>query len=123
MSYTVSWEQLAFTDLTWSSLLKLLPKVVKCRFIPTAWDFTLKEGEDTVRVERYPPKYIFSKTSEIPFTKDLMKTLVLMVEFGGARGLKYDDTDMSMFLNALDEVQAIRPLDSYQEQKKYFQGY
>jgi len=49
-----------------------------------------------------------------------MKALILMVEFGAAKNLDHDDTDMSMFLNALDEVHSIHPLVSYEEQKMFF---
>jgi hypothetical protein len=120
MSYTVSWEQLAFSDFTWSNVLKLVPTVVNCKFIPKPWNFTLTEGQDTVYIERYPPKYVFSNTSEIPFTKNLMKTLIIMVEFGAAKALKHDNNYMSMFLTVLDEVYAVYPLVSYEEQRKYF---
>lgn len=120
MAYTVSWEQLAFSDYTWSSVLKLVPKVVKCLFIPTKWDFTLKKGEDSVRIERYPPQYVYSITPSILFAKDLIKALIVMVEFGGAKILKGDNKDMTIFLKALDEVQAIYNLASYEEQKAYF---
>jgi hypothetical protein len=120
MAYTVSWEQLAFSDYTWSSVLKLVPKVVTCMFIPTKWDFILKEGDDKVRVERYPPKYVYSMTTAVPFAKDLIKALIVMVEFGGAKILKGDNKNMSMFLDALEEVNSIYNLVSYEEQKTYF---
>jgi hypothetical protein len=123
MSYTVSWQQLAFSEFTWSSLLTLLPRIVSCKYTPTLWDFRLTEGDDTVRIERYPPKYVYSKTSPISFTRDLIKTLILMVEFGAAKILKQDDSDMFMFLTILNELQSLHPLDTYEEQKKYFQGY
>ena len=43
-----------------------------------------------------------------------------MVEFGAAKNLNHDDSDMSMYLNALEEVHEIHPLISYEEQKTYF---
>ena len=120
MEYTVTWEQLAFSDYTWSSVLKLVPKVVTCKFIKTLWDFILKEGEDSVRVERYPPQYVYSMTYGEPFVKDLIKALILMVEFGGAKIMIPDDNDMSIYLDALDEVNSTCYLVSYEQQKAYF---
>lgn len=120
MEYTVTWEQLAFSDYTWSSVLKQIPKVVTCKFIKTLWDFILKEGDDKVRVERYPPQYVYTMTYSEPFVKDLIKALILMVEFGGAKIMTPDDRDMSIYLDALDEVHSICRLTSYEQQRDYF---
>ena len=121
MGYTVHWEQLPFSDFTWSNLLKLVPEVVNSKFTRTVWGFVLSEGDDSsVYIEQHPSQITAQKTNRLPITKDLMKTLILMVEFGAAQDLDHDDNDMSMFLNALDEVQAIHPLVSYEQQKAYF---
>ncbi len=121
MGYTVHWEQLPFSDFTWSNLLKLVPKVIACNFTRTTWGFVLSEGDDSsVYIEQHPSQITAQKTNRLPITKDLMKTLILMVEFGAAQDLDHDDNDMSMFLNALDEVQAIHPLVSYEQQRAYF---
>ena len=121
MGYMVHWEQLAFSEFTWSNLLKLVPKVVNCEFTQTTWGIVLSSSDDdSAYIERHPTQMTGSKTNRLPITKDLMKTLILMVEFGAAKGLDHDDSDMSMFLNALDEVHAIHPLVSYEEQKAYF---
>jgi hypothetical protein len=49
-----------------------------------------------------------------------MKALILMVEYGVTTGLDHDDSDMSWFLEALDAVNTVWPLISYENQKKYF---
>ena len=121
MVYTVSWEQLPFSDFTWSNILKLVPKVIECNFNIQEWGFVLSESlDDSSCIERYPTQMTYSKTNRLPFTKDLMKSLILMVEYGAAKDLNHDDKDMSMFLNALDEVHSIHPLVSYDQQKAYF---
>jgi hypothetical protein len=121
MGYTVHWEQLPFSDFTWSNVITLVKKVIKCKFIQTNWGFILSESEnDSACIERYPTQITGSKTNRLPFTKDLMKTLILMVEFGAAQRLHHDDSDMSMYLNALEEVHSIHPLISYDMQKLYF---
>ena len=117
----VHWQQLHFSDFTWSNVLKLVPKVVKCHFTQTEWGFVLSSSDDdTACIERYPTQITGSKTNRLPLTKELMKTLILMVEFGAARSLGHDDTDMSLFLEALEDVHEIHRLVSYQQQKAYF---
>ena len=121
MGYMVHWEQLPFSYFTWNNLLKLVPKVIHCSFMRTEWGFVLSESEDdTVCIEQIPTQITGAKTNRLPFTKDLMKTLILMVEFGAAQTLDHDDADMCMYLNALEEVNEIHPLVSYEMQKQYF---
>ena len=121
MGYVVHWEQLSFSDFTYSTILKLVPKVVKCTFIQTDWGFVIGEDDNnSACIERYPTQITGSKTNRMPFTKDLMKALILMVEYGAARNLDHDDSDMSIYLNALEEVHVIHPLMSYEQQKQYF---
>jgi hypothetical protein len=124
MGYTVHWEQLPFTDFTWNNLLKLVPKVIQCKFTRTEWGFIVSDvvQETGSFIERYPTQMTGTKTNRLPYTRDFMKTLMLMVEFGAAKNLDHDDTDMSMFLNALEELHAIYPLVSYEQQKEYFLG-
>ena len=121
MGYTVHWEQLQFSDFTWATIVKLVPKVIQCHLKRTEWGFVLSESDDdSVCIEQYPTQMTGAKTNRRPYTKDLMKTLILMVEFGAAQALNHDDKDMSMYLNALDEVHGIHPLVSYGMQKSYF---
>jgi hypothetical protein len=49
-----------------------------------------------------------------------MMALILMVEYGVTQNLNHDDTNMTWYLEALEEVHAKYPLVSYQQQKKYF---
>jgi hypothetical protein len=49
-----------------------------------------------------------------------MKALILMVEYGVTENLSHDDTDMSWFLEALEDVDAKHSLTSYKWQKMYF---
>jgi len=121
MGYAVSWEQLPFSEFTWCNVLNLVPKVIKCNFKVKSWGFVISESEyDCSCIERYPTQMTYSKTNRLPYTKEFMKVLILMVEFGAAKDLNHDDSDMSIYLNALDEVHAIHPLVSYEKQKMYF---
>jgi len=121
MGYTVWWEQLPFSDYTYSNVLKLLPKVISSTFTQEDWGFTVRGSEDDVScIERHPTQMTFSKTNRMPYTKDFMKALILMVEFGAAKDLDHDDPSMALYVSALDEVHAIHPLVSYDQQKAYF---
>jgi hypothetical protein len=120
MGYTVDWEQLPFSDFTYNTILKLIPKVIQSKFVITDWGFIIGESDDSSCIERNPIQMTFTKTNRLPYTKDFMKALILMVEFGAAKNLNHDDDDMSIYLNALEEVNTIHPLISYEQQKTYF---
>jgi len=123
MGYAVDWEQLPFSDFTYNNILKLIPKVIQSKFVITEWGFIIGESsDDSSCVERNPTQMTSTKTNRLPYTKDFMKALILMVEFGAAKDLNHDDSDMSIYLNALEEVHAIHPLISYEQQKTYFKG-
>ena len=117
--YSVEWEQLPFSDFTWLNVIKLVPKVVKCDFTWTYHSFNL---DSNTTIERIPRNFTVRKTDRLPYTKDLIKCLILMVEFGAAKNLKHSDYDNKIFIDALDEVNMIHPLVSYNEQKNYFMG-
>ena len=121
MGYTVTWEQLSFSDFTYNNILELVPKVIQSNFVITEWGFIIGDSnDDSSCIERNPTQMTFTKTNRYPYTKDFMKALILMVEFGAAKNLNHDDSDMSIYLNALEEVQTIHPLISYEQQKTYF---
>ena len=121
MGYIVDWQQLPFSDFTYNNILKLIPKVIQSKLVITGWGFIIGDSDnDSSCIERNPTNMTFTKTNRLPYTKDFMKALILMVEFGAAKNLNHDDSDMSIYLNALEEVNAIHPLISYEQQKTYF---
>lgn len=121
MGYTVSWEQLPFSDYSYNNVLILLPKVIKSQCKVKPWGIVIGPTDDSCScVERYPTMMTFSKTNRDPYTKDFMKLLILMVEYGAAQNLRHDDTDMTIYLEALEEVHTVHQLGSYYMQKTYF---
>lgn len=122
MGYTIDWEQLYFSEFTYNNILKSIPKLIQSNYFTIyEWGFVIGDNIDSSScIERNPTQCTFTKTNRDPYTKDFMKVLILMVEFGAARRLNHDDTSMKMFLEALDEVHAIHPLISYEQQKAYF---
>lgn len=121
MGYWVNWTQYHFTNYTYSNVVKLTEQVVKTKLRLEQWGFVIGDDVDnSACIERYPSMPTGTKTNRMPYTKDLMKALIIMVEFGAAEALTHDDSDMSWFLEALDYVHAVRPLESYDLQKAYF---
>ena len=122
MGYTISWNPLRFTDFTYCTVTTLLPKIIDPSKIQiTSWGFSIGEDIDNrVPFVRDGQQTPWEKTNREPYTKDAMKALILMVEFGVTFNLNHDDTDMTWYLEALEEVHAKHPLVSYQQQKIYF---
>lgn len=121
MGYWVTWTQYHFTSYTYSNVVKLAALVVKTKFRLESWGFVIGDDEDnSACIERHPTMPTGTKTNRMPYTRDLMKALILMVEFGAADKLGHDDDSNAWFLEALDEVHAVRPLESYELQKAYF---
>ena len=122
MGYTISWEPLRFTDFTYKNVIESIPKVLSPGYIfqEETYGFTISNGEQAISFRRDGEQFTWSKTNRLPYTKDIMKVLILMVEYGVTYNLSHDDTDMSWYLEALDEVKAKHYLTSYEWQKKYF---
>jgi hypothetical protein len=122
MGYTISWRQKPFTKYSYNNVIKLTPKVInpnmKLRVEP--WGIVIGSGDETFPISKENTWLNFDKTNREPYTKDCMKLLIVMVEFGACEDLDHDDTDMSLYLEALEEVNAIHPLFSYELQKDYF---
>ena len=123
MGYTLFWDQLLFSDITYRNVIKLIPLVISpdVKFSIESWGFVIGVNENhCAAIERTPSTMTFVKTNRLPYTKDVMKALILMVEFGAAQNLGHDDHIMTLYLEALDEVHAKYPLVSYDLQKAYF---
>ena len=124
MGYTISWEQLPFSDVTYSNVCKIIPTLVKVKFRLEHWGFVIGDNDDQCFcIERYPTQMTFCKTNRDPYTKDAMMALILMVEYGAAKDLSHDDIDMTWYLEALETVHKAKPLASYEMQKAYFQSW
>lgn len=121
MGYTVSWTQLPFHENIYKIITRYLPTIVNVKVRLEGWGFVVGENDcECLCIERYPTQMTYVKINRDPYTRDVMKTLILMVEYGVAEDLAHDDTDMSWFLEALEEVHAIHYLVSYESQKAYF---
>jgi hypothetical protein len=121
MGYTIFWDQLQFSEFTYENVCMVVPRVVSVKFCREPWGFTVGDSVDNcVGIEKSPTTLTFVKTNRAPYSIDVMKTLIVMVEFGAAWHLGHDDDSMALYLKALGEVHAIHPLVSYEQQKAYF---
>jgi len=129
MGYTISWEPLHFTDFTYKTIISLLPTILHTTTMlkVESWGFVLTDSEseyseyDSIAFSRDGNQQSpWEKTNRHPYTKEAMKALILMVEYGVTQNLDHDDTNMTWYLEALEEVHAKYTLVSYQQQKKYF---
>lgn len=113
--YTIYWNQEVLPDYMHNTFISLLPPLLnpETEFEITPWGFTLG-GERGVYVERR--KTLAYATTYETYLADVLKVLVLMVEFGAASNLIYD-APVSEFLLALERVNSIYPLSTYGKQK------
>ena len=122
MGYVVDWRQHMFTKFSYGNVIKLVQKVIGVKFELESWGFVVGDSVDEcVAIQYNQTELTFVKTCRLPYTKDVMKTLIAMVEYGAASELSHDDlNDMTMYFEALEEVHAVQPLASYEMQKAYF---
>jgi len=123
MGYTISWEPLRFTDYTYNTILTLLPKILGSEYKLTVepWGFVIGRSEtESMGFSRDGNQVSFEKTNRLPYTKEAMKALILMVEYGVTQNLDHDDSSMGLYLEALKDVHWRYRLSSYEQQKAYF---
>jgi hypothetical protein len=123
MGYTISWEPLRFTDYTYNTITILLPKLIGSGYKLTIepWGFVIGRNEtESIGFVRDGSQSPWEKTNRLPYTKEVMKALILMVEYGVTQNLDHDDRSMGLYLEALKEVHWRHRLCSYEQQKAYF---
>lgn len=113
---TIHWKQKLVSEFIYNTFLSLVPSILnpETPFEKTPWGFTLG-GERGVYIERRA--CLAYATAGQPYVRDLLRVLVLMVEFGLASNL-YGHISPE-YLVALEEVHRMYPLSSYQVQKAF----
>jgi hypothetical protein len=121
MRSTISWLPLRFTDETYKEVVETLPKILNTKLKVEPWGFVIGDSEDEYTAfSREGFQHSLVKTNHSPCTKEIMKALILMVEYDVTDELAHDDRDTMNYLEALEEVNAKFPLVSYNDQKRYF---
>ena len=123
MEYTISWEPLQITEYSYSSVLRLLPKVLSSSTLIKVeeWRFIIKNSSNELfYFNRAGLQKPWFKTSSVLFIKEVIKALILMVEYCITQNLDSEGISKSTYLEILEEVNSIHPLTSYVQQKNYF---
>jgi hypothetical protein len=121
MRSTISWLPLRFTDETYKEVVDTLPKILNTKLKVKPWGFVIGDSEDEYTAfSREGFQHSLVKTNRTPYTKELLKVLILLVEYDVTDELAHDDRDTTNYLEALEEVHAKFPLVSYNDQKRHF---
>jgi hypothetical protein len=115
---TIHWKQKLVSEFMYNTFLSLVPSLLnpETQFERTPWGFTLG-GERGVYIERRAC-LDYARVGQ-PYTRDLLRVLVLMVEFGAAMNIRCDGITAE-YLTALEEVHTMYPLMTYEQQKQPF---
>ena len=122
MEYTITWEPLQITEYSYASVLRLLPKVLSSGTIIKVeeWGFTITNSSSELLsfnragLQKQKPWF---KTSSLLFIKEVIKALLLMVEYGVVQKLDFEGITRSTYLEMLEVVNRVHPLTSYSQQK------
>jgi hypothetical protein len=122
MEYTITWEPLQITEYSYASVVRLLPKVVSSTTIIKVehWGFTITSSSSELfyfnrgGLQKQKPWF---KTSSVLFIKEVIKALLLMVEYGVVQKLDFEGITRSTYLEMLELVNSVHPLTSVSRQK------
>jgi hypothetical protein len=126
MGFTIYWHSTPVDTATWKTFSNFIKTMVGPNDILAEYDTTsvlleaVKGPAETFFVAQAHSGYHFCKTNRIiPFTREVMKTVIMMKEFGLAEDINSDDN--AMFLEVLEWMQEkARPLKCYEDLKKKF---
>lgn len=128
MGFTVYWSRHPVMSSVFERFKTLLPDMLEHSTMQsTVSEVVLVPTDDQLQPERFWTResssgFAFAKTSRTPYTTDVMRACILMVELGMARleSLSNDDEEAFPWLEQLDAVNRYLPLTSYEEQALYF---
>ena len=121
MGYEIYWTNLETDRQTVYKTIEMIKLVIDHRhkIELTEHGFRFDAGHETF-VYKSDNKASGCKTKgRFPYTEDIMKALIIMVEMGIAKK-PFHDGDLTDFLEPLEQVSDIMILKTYEDQKKYF---
>ena len=124
MGYTLYWtaspvDSLTFTEWT-NAVRTVIDPTLKISYTGGVLVIEApQEGGESFYVAEHSSGFCFCKTNRRSYTVDCMMAMILMVEYGLATQPRADGPEG--FLQALDAVNAIIPLQTYETQKEYFE--
>jgi hypothetical protein len=121
MGYTIYWKNAEADNKTVSKTIDMIKQVIDHRhkIEVTTSGFQFDGGNETFSYRNCNVYDGCKARRRFPYTEDIMKALIIMVEMGLAKNPSHDG-ELSDFLEPLEEVSNIMILQSYEYQKKYF---
>jgi len=125
MTFTVYWEANSVSEDVFTNFITMVRGVVRpsvdVEVMPSTLAFNPPEDRgETFYVSRLDNGFNSCKTYKEPYTIDVLRCLILMVEHGMAFNIRADD-DIG-YLTELNHVHAVYPLQTYNDQKNYFKS-
>ena len=122
MGYTIYWKSIEANKETVDVTIDMIKQVIdhRHRINITEYGFNFDAGCETFMYNMKCEEYDGCKTRRrFPYTEDVMKALIVMVEMGLVANPSHDG-ELSEFLQPLEEVSKVILLKTYDQQKKYF---
>lgn len=130
MGFTVYWYRQPVMNSVFERFKTLLPDMLEHSTVQSTVSEVVLIPTDSMNIS--PTEYFwtrdsssgfaFAKTSRTPYTTDVMRACILMVELEMAYldGLSNDDEDVFFWLTELEAVNCHYRLESYERQAKHF---
>ena len=125
MGFTVYWEAKSVSEDVFTTFITMVKAVlrpsVEVEVMPATFAFNPPEDRgETFYVSRLDNGFHSCKTYREPYTSDVLRCLILMVEHGMAFDIRADD-DIG-YLKELNAVHSVHSLNTYNDQKDYFKS-
>ena len=125
MGYTIYWKLNQYDEATFEKAVEIIRVVIDYRHKVELkhWGISFDAGHEDFCMHRDArDTYGACATRRrFPYTADVMKAVIVMVECGMASEPTHDDEDNSLWLESLKEVRDIGELKTYAAQKAYFE--
>jgi hypothetical protein len=128
MGFTIYWSRQPVLNHVFQRFKTILPDLLEYSTLQdTVSEVILVPTNDETQSERFWTRdsstgFAFAKTSRTPYTTDVMRACILMVELNMASldSLWNDDEEEFSWTTQLEAVNRHFPLKSYDEQARYF---
>jgi len=125
MGFTVYWESKPVSEDVFTTFVTMVRGVVRpsveVEIMPATLAFNPPEDRgETFYVSKGDNGFNCCKTRQEPYTVDVLRCLILMVEHGMAFDIRADDN--LDYMKELKHVHSVYPLKTYNSQKDYFKS-
>ena len=125
MGFTVYWESKPVSEAVLATFATTLARVVRPTTVVEVTESAVafnppEDRGETFYVSKDDEGIHFCKTSREPYTADVLRALVIMVELGMAQDVRADD-DLG-YMKELEYVHYILTIQTLESQKTYFKS-